>query len=62
VAGPLNGTIFAVVDVETTGLKPESGDRGRFSTLVNPERPIPPGFLDGLDAKGRFSVGRGRQA
>jgi DNA polymerase III epsilon subunit family exonuclease len=57
VAGPLNGTIFAVVDVETTGLKPESGDRvcelgaikftlegerGRFSTLVNPERPMPP--------------------
>jgi DNA polymerase III epsilon subunit family exonuclease len=54
----LNGALFTVVDVETTGLKSEDGDRvceigaikfslagerGRFSTLVNPRREIPPG-------------------
>lgn len=48
---------YAVVDVETTGMSPRMGDRvtevavvcvrgdgtplGEFSTLVNPERPIP---------------------
>jgi DNA polymerase III subunit epsilon len=48
---------YAVVDLETTGMSPWSGDRitevaavvvregrliERFSTLINPERPIPP--------------------
>lgn len=56
----INGALFTVVDVETTGLKAEEGDRvcelgaikfslaaecGRFSTLVKPERPIPPGAV-----------------
>lgn len=55
---PLDGVIFAVVDVETTGLSPATGDRiceiavvrGRggqvldqFTTLVNPQRSISPG-------------------
>ena len=53
-----NGALFTVVDVETTGLKADDGDRvcelgaikfsveaerGRFSTLINPRRPIPSG-------------------
>lgn len=52
---------YVVVDVETTGTSPSKGDRvteiaavevtsgrvtGEFSTLVNPERPIPPGVSD----------------
>lgn len=56
--GGLNGALFTVVDVETTGLKFDDGDRicelgaikfslggerGRFSSLINPRRPIPPG-------------------
>lgn len=54
----LTDATFVVLDVETTGLSPRRGDRvceigalklrgevefGRFHTLVNPERPIPPG-------------------
>ena len=54
---PLSSLSFAVVDVETTGSRPDGGDRiteiaivtvrdGRiervFETLVNPERSIPP--------------------
>jgi DNA polymerase-3 subunit epsilon len=55
--GTLGETVFAVVDVETTGSRPGAGDRitevavvlvgpgGRsetvLETLVNPERPIP---------------------
>lgn len=53
----LDGLAYAVVDVETTGGRPEHGDRitevaavivqdgrivDRFATLVNPQRPIPP--------------------
>jgi DNA polymerase III subunit epsilon len=58
-AGPdeLASLSYVVVDVETTGMRPWSGDRiteiaavvvregvvaDRFETLVNPERPIPP--------------------
>lgn len=52
-----DGVLFTVVDVETTGLYPDRGDRvcelaaikfdfagerGRFQTLVHPDRPIPP--------------------
>jgi DNA polymerase III epsilon subunit family exonuclease len=55
---PLEGVTFAVVDVETTGLSPERGDRicevavvrGRggqvldsYTTMVNPQRSISPG-------------------
>lgn len=55
---PLNQVTFTVLDVETTGLAPHFGDRiceiallrcregrelGRFSSLVNPGRPISPG-------------------
>ncbi len=55
---PLEGVTFAVVDVETTGLRPTTGDRicevaivrGRagqvldtYTTLVNPQRTISPG-------------------
>jgi DNA polymerase-3 subunit epsilon len=55
VTSPLEGVTFAVVDVETTGLSPQTGDRiceiaivrGRagqildsFTTLVNPQRSI----------------------
>jgi DNA polymerase III subunit epsilon len=56
-AATLNETVYAVVDVETTGSRPGAGDRitevavvlvgpgGRcetvLDTLVNPERPIP---------------------
>jgi DNA polymerase-3 subunit epsilon len=54
----LDEVTFAVLDVETTGLAPQFGDRvcevallrfrggtelGRFHTLVNPQRPISPG-------------------
>lgn len=54
---PLSSLSFAVVDVETTGSRPEGGDRiteiavvtvrdgrieGVYETLVNPERSIPP--------------------
>jgi DNA polymerase-3 subunit epsilon len=54
----LDEVTFAVLDVETTGLTPQFGDRicelallrfrgdrelGRFHTLVNPQRPISPG-------------------
>jgi DNA polymerase-3 subunit epsilon len=54
----LDEVTFAVLDVETTGLAPQSGDRvcevallrfrgdrelGRCHSLVNPERPISPG-------------------
>ncbi len=53
----LDGLSYAFVDVETTGGRPEHGDRitevaavivergqvvDRFATLVNPQRPIPP--------------------
>ena len=53
----LDGLSYAVVDVETTGGRPDHGDRitevaavvvqegrivDRFATLVNPQRPIPP--------------------
>lgn len=53
----LDQITFAIVDVETTGLRAESGDRiveigaikvrngselGRYQTLVNPERPLSP--------------------
>ncbi|GAC1516704.1 MAG: hypothetical protein NVS1B4_13190 [Gemmatimonadaceae bacterium] len=53
----LAGLSFTVVDVETTGSRPDRGDRiteiaavvvqngqvtERYQTLVNPERPIPP--------------------
>jgi DNA polymerase-3 subunit epsilon len=55
---PLDQVTFTVLDVETTGLAPHFGDRiceiallrcregrelGRFSSLVNPGRPISPG-------------------
>jgi DNA polymerase-3 subunit alpha (Gram-positive type) len=55
-----NGALFTVVDVETTGLKSDDGDRicelgaikfsigaerGRFSTLINPRREIPAGAV-----------------
>jgi DNA polymerase-3 subunit epsilon len=55
---PLNETIFAIFDVETTGLSPTYGHRicevgclcvrdgeelDRFESLVNPRRPISPG-------------------
>jgi len=54
----LDETTFTVLDVETTGLTPQFGDRvcevallrfrsdrelGRFHSLVNPQRPISPG-------------------
>lgn len=54
---PLSSLTFAVVDVETTGTRPDFGDRiteiaiatvrdgaivGVYETLVNPERSIPP--------------------
>lgn len=54
---PLDALRYAVVDVETTGGRPETGDRvteiaivtvqggcitGEWSTLVNPQRRIPP--------------------
>lgn len=54
----ISDTTFCFLDVETTGLRPHFGDRiceiallkwrenetlDAFSTLVNPERPIPPG-------------------
>ena len=54
----LNGQIFVVVDVETTGLSPAYGDRvcevgivrargdeilNTYQALVNPQRPISPG-------------------
>lgn len=53
----LTGTSYVVVDVETTGGRPQAGDRmteiaavvvrdgeivDRFETLLNPDRPIPP--------------------
>jgi DNA polymerase-3 subunit epsilon len=59
---PLAGLSYVVVDVETTGSRPDAGDRiteiaavivrdGRvqdvFETLVNPQRPIPP-FITNL--------------
>ena len=55
---PLDEVTFTVVDVETTGLTPQLGDRvceialvrfrgdrelGRFQSLVNPQRPISAG-------------------
>ena len=58
VSTPLSQVTFTVLDVETTGLAPHFGDRiceiallrcregrelGRFSSLVNPGRPISPG-------------------
>ena len=60
--GLFNGVTFVVVDVETTGLYPDRGDRvcelaaikfdfdgerGRLQTLINPEKPIPP-FSTGI--------------
>lgn len=62
----LDAATFTVIDVETTGLDPASGDRvcevgaikmqvgkelGRFETLVNPERPI----SEGARAKHKIS-------
>ena len=55
-AVPLAGLTYTVIDLETTGLKPQGNgiteicclrvegglETGRFTTLVNPGRPIPP--------------------
>jgi len=58
VSTPIDQVTFTVLDVETTGLTPQFGDRiceiallrcregrelDRFSSLVNPDRPISPG-------------------